>query len=238
MKINKQLAQERKRKGFTLVELLVVIAIISTLGALAFGPIMSRIEAAEKTEAMSNGKNLHIALLSFATENGNTFPSKSTSRDGSVVDSPEAAFQQIIDSGHVKEEKYFWNKANGRGLICSIDSPDNDGTLTAGENAWGYTKNLSIGGDGGAPLIYDSCKSVSTNTASFTTLPWKGQAIIIKVDASCEAYNISYTGNGALTDTGGEKLGSVDVNSGSSGKVDIFSIVPAYAEALATSGGS
>lgn len=233
MKINKQLTQERQRKGFTLVELLVVIGIISTLGALAFGPIMRHINTGDRTKAMSNGRNLHSALLGFSSENGNTFPTDATLRAGGTVATPEDAFQQLLEGGNVGEEKYFWNIANGRGGTCAMTPPDENGTLVAGENAWGYVKDLDPGNDGKSPLIYDSCTGVTGNTGTFTTLPWKGKAIIVKVDSSCEAKNITYTGE-ALGPNGAAKNGPVQENQGGTA-VDVFAAVPDYATPLATS---
>ena len=233
MKTNIQATQKRKRKGFTLVELLVVIAIIASLAGLSYGPIMKHLDSAAKTEAIANGKSLHSALLGFMGQNDNSFPNDDTGD----ADSAEDCLQQLVDGGFVGDEKYFWNKANGKGDICSINQPDNDGTLEANENAWGFTKNLDPGSDGSAPILYDSCTSASANTASFTTLTWKGQAVIVRIDGSCKSLGIDYTGP-PVGDDGAGKTGSVMEKRGSGGQqADIFAILPSYAVPLATTSG-
>jgi prepilin-type N-terminal cleavage/methylation domain-containing protein len=234
MKTNIQPTQKRKRQGFTLVELLVVIAIIASLAGLSYGPIMRHLDSAARSEAITNGKNLHSALLGFMGQNDNAFPNDDTGE----ADSAEACLQQLIDGDFVGDEKYFWNKANGKADICSINQPDNDGTLDADENAWGYTKNLDPGSDGSAPILYDSCLSASPSAGSFSTLSWKGKAIVVRVDASCKALDIEYGTGKPLTDTGGEKTGPITEKRGAT-EEDIFASLPTYAEPLATtSGGS
>ena len=234
MKTTIQPTQKRKRKGFTLVELLVVIAIIASLAGLSYGPIMRHLDSAARSEAISNGKNVHSALLGFMGQNDNSFPNDDTARGG-TADTAEACLQQLIDGGFVSEEKYFWNKANGKADICDIKKPDNNGTLEASENVWGYTKNLDPGSDGSSPILFDCCKSVSASTASFTTLPWKGKAIIIRVDGSCKALDIDYGVGQPLDENGDGKEGAVTEKRGGASDADIFAALPSYAEPFSTS---
>ena len=218
MKLNIQPTQKRKRQGFTLVELLVVIAIIASLAGLSYGPIMKHLESSARTEAISNGKMIHSALLGFMGQNDSTFPNEDT---GTAADTAEDCLQQLIDGDFVGEEQYFWNKANERADLCAITKPDNNGTLDKDENVWGYTRNLSPGSDTGAPILFDSCVGVD----SFDTAPWKGKAIVVKVDGSCVAMNITYTGK-PVSDDGTSQQGAVEQNGGSSGgKVSIFESV-------------
>ena len=48
----------KKSSGFTLIELLVVIAIIAILAAILFPVFAQAKEAAKKTKALSNGRQL------------------------------------------------------------------------------------------------------------------------------------------------------------------------------------
>ena len=62
------------RKGFTLIELLVVIAIIGALAALLF-PVFVRVrENGRRTTCISNERQLGLAFLAYAQDNGERLP--------------------------------------------------------------------------------------------------------------------------------------------------------------------
>lgn len=62
------------RKAFTLIELLVVIAIIAILAAILFPVFAQAREAAKKTQALSNLKQLGTATVMYATDNDDMLP--------------------------------------------------------------------------------------------------------------------------------------------------------------------
>ncbi len=67
------------KNGFTLIELLVVIAIIGILAGILL-PVLSRArESARKTQCMSSLKQVGMGLMMYANENGEQFPSTSSS---------------------------------------------------------------------------------------------------------------------------------------------------------------
>ena len=214
---NKKAARIRRapriKKGFTLVELLVVIAIISALAGLSYGPIMKQLNAAERIEAISNARSINTTLLVFYAQNDGNYPSEVTDLRNHGVTTANLLFQQILDSGHRDSEKFFWNSSNAKAGLGDINQPDENGTLTEGENVWDYVMNLTAD-DGSKPIFYDS----NTGGSTFTAETWDGKAVIALVDGAVSAEFINYTG--PLEPTPGNfAMGPVNNNAG----VDILS---------------
>ena len=88
------IAKSSRRKGFTLVELLVVIAIIVALAALATPQIFKALKRAALAEAISNSKQVKLALDSFATDFDGQYPSEDTAEyvsEGCLLYTSDAA---------------------------------------------------------------------------------------------------------------------------------------------------
>ncbi len=62
------------RRAFTLIELLVVIAIIAILAAILFPVFAQAKEAAKKTQALSNQKNLGMAFILYTSDYDDVLP--------------------------------------------------------------------------------------------------------------------------------------------------------------------
>jgi competence protein ComGC len=73
----KRLSLKRFRRNniaFTLTELLVVIAIITVLLALLLPALLKVKQMGQRIACMSNLRQIHIALVTYATENGGQYP--------------------------------------------------------------------------------------------------------------------------------------------------------------------
>jgi len=187
MNIHKKMTWETRR-GFTLVELLVVIAIIAALAGLSYGPVLKQLDSAKRTEAIVSGRSINTSLLVFFAANDRQFPNDSTSRNSTPIGNSHEAFQQLINSAIIDDEKFFWNSTNG-GVLGNVNEPINDGTLNQIENVWNYVMNVDAS-DGDIPIIFDS---IDTGT-TFTAETWDGRAIIGYVDGSVVAENIAFAG--------------------------------------------
>ena len=109
-----------RRRGFTLVELLVVIVIIASLAALSVPMIMGQVKKAAKAEAISNSKQIGIAMFEFESEYG-SFPDAGTLADlvlafptpavtGLAGADSNGYFKQLLHAGIVQSEEIFFAK--------------------------------------------------------------------------------------------------------------------------------
>ncbi|MEI8038069.1 MAG: prepilin-type N-terminal cleavage/methylation domain-containing protein [Verrucomicrobiota bacterium] len=154
-------ANPRMRSGFTLVELLVVISIIATLAGVGVPVIIAQKKKGDRSEAISNIKQVGLAMFSFETDY-TSYPCDST---GTTIDTASSGgtdtasqiqlsyansngfFLQLIKAGFIDTEKSFYAKAS------YTKKPDNvmTGTnaLAAGECGFSYV----MGADKSTPLV-------------------------------------------------------------------------------------
>lgn len=215
--------------GFTLVELLVVIVIIAALAGLSAPVILKQRKAADRTEAISNAKQIGLALFEFDSEYG-SFPDNNTAQDvkeatGTALDFggqfSNDYFRQLIATG-LKSEKPFWCKTKetprkGDDVI----SPGK--ALEAGEVGFGYvmatqTEGQTASGDPGRPVVVAPLFKAGTNW-EFDPEPYGEKAIILRLDSSATAETIrtdnkyvNIKGNRFLQTTGDETPWGNDMN--------------------------
>lgn len=188
--------------SFTLIELLVVIAIIAVLASIALPVFVSVQVKGAQTQALSNAKQIALALRLYASDNNGTYPAYLVNPDGTTTTNPPAlvsssndAFCQLFPT-YVRSEKIFWlAKSNW----CKPNPPDEQTdatlvvpstlTLASGENEWAYVLGLSDTSNPSVPLIADGFLDQSAHTYSKDSTAkggvWKGaNAIVIRADSS------------------------------------------------------
>jgi len=72
--MNEKLNRARGGRGFTLIELLVVIAIIAILAAILFPVFAQAKQAAKKTSALSNTKQLNLGIVMYVGDYDDMYP--------------------------------------------------------------------------------------------------------------------------------------------------------------------
>ena len=155
--------------------------------------------APDRTEAISNAKQIGLCLYEFEDEYGR-YPDGSTrarvKADTATLltlgdHSSNALFRQLIANG-AKTEKIFWAKT-----ATTSRRPDNiftsDATaLASGECAFSYIAGLSSTDDPGTPIVV--CPLIP-GTTRFDPKPFGGKAIILRVDSSARFEPIDRSGH-------------------------------------------
>jgi len=194
MKIN-----HKMRRGFTLVELLVVIVIIAALAGLTAPMVIRQRKKADQTEAVSNARQIGIALFEFETEYGN-FPDASTAKVVATNTDTQASsggtandrFRQLIRSGIAQAEGIFYCKT------VYSKKPDNafntdENALARGEVGYGMMvktddSGLSASGNPARPIVMAPFTAELGEKFDFEM--YDGKAVILKLDNSVSSIPI------------------------------------------------
>jgi prepilin-type N-terminal cleavage/methylation domain-containing protein len=187
--------------AFTLIELLVVISIIAILASIALPAFTSVQQRGKQTKALSNSKQIALALRLYGSDHDGVYPSTTVDASGNPtttdVGNSNAAFAQLFPT-YIKSEAIFYV---GGSRFCNPAPPDeqqdtatgpNTLTLAAGENEWAYVLHLNDTFNPSCPLLADGFASASGHTYSLdqSTIGgvWKGQtAIVVRADGSSGA---------------------------------------------------
>jgi prepilin-type N-terminal cleavage/methylation domain-containing protein len=188
------------RHGFTLVELLVVIVIIASLAALSAPMIMRQVKKAAQTEAISNSKQIGLAMFEFENDYG-SFPDSATLEDieeafpdavvkGAAGPNSNDYFRQLFQCGITQSEEMFYSKAKGtKKPDGNIESSTE--ALAAREVGFGYVMDgdagLSTAGNPSRVIIVTPLADDGTN---FDADPFDGNAVVLKIDQSVSALKI------------------------------------------------
>lgn len=187
------------RRGFTLVELLVVIVIIAALAGLTAPMVIRQRKKADQTEAVSNAKQIGLALFEFENEYSG-YPDAATAAavtaaTGSTLTiggtSANDYFRQLIAANFTQNEKMFYAK------IANVKKPDENITgteaLKAGEVGFGYLLNSTTGfsaaGNSSRPIVVTPLLANGTN-GQFDPDPFDSKAIVLRMDNSVTSITI------------------------------------------------
>ncbi len=218
-------APRKLRKGFTLVELLVVIAIIALLAGVAYGPILNQINKGHQMQALSNMKNVGVAMNEFKSNSrlGN-YPDDTTADRivklhsymagiGKLAgDTSNDYFRQLLSSESVTEGNFYAKiQTPAGGSTVSPDNVTDEGkALSAGEVGISYVlrkgdngKKVGIGSAvGGYPLMVtsvlpaeDGSTVVPANAVRFDAESFRGNVIIFKADQSASTLELDDNDN-------------------------------------------
>jgi prepilin-type N-terminal cleavage/methylation domain-containing protein len=188
------------RRGFTLVELLVVIVIIAALAGLTAPMVIKQRKKADQTEAVSNARQIGLAMFEFETAYG-SFPDSTTAT--TVKENTETQltlgtansndyFRQLIAAEVCQSEAMFYCKT------AFSKKPDNiyntsEKALASGEVGFGYIMNdqlaFSTAGNPArpivvAPLLYPF------ETGKFDTDLYDFKAVVLRIDNSVQSLPI------------------------------------------------
>jgi prepilin-type N-terminal cleavage/methylation domain-containing protein len=199
----------KSKLAFTLIELLVVITIIAILAGIAL-PVFTSVQIkGQQTKALSNAKQIALALRLYASDNNGLYPSYTLNQgqpSTTTVANSNEAFAQLFPT-YIQEEAIFWL---AKSAWCTANPPPetydaagtdpNVLTLAAGQNEWAYVLGLNDSSNPAMPLIADGFTGQSgPNTTHTYTVDqsvkggiWKAQkAIIVHADSSGVVANVT-----------------------------------------------
>jgi prepilin-type N-terminal cleavage/methylation domain-containing protein len=210
------------RGGFTLVELLVVIVIIAALAGLTAPMVIRQRKKADQVEALSNAKNIGLAMFEFEAEYGSypeigtgtiTTAAQITANTGNTCPATIAtsndAFRMLVAANFTESEQMFFCKTaySSKKPDGAIDKPGLTAakTLAKGDVGFGYlmestTKAFTSAGNPGrvlcaTPLAFTG-GTFTADTFDFGV--YDGKAVVLKMDNSAAVLNINATSKKAV----------------------------------------
>jgi prepilin-type N-terminal cleavage/methylation domain-containing protein/prepilin-type processing-associated H-X9-DG protein len=176
------------RRAFTLIELLVVIAIIAILAAILF-PVFARAkEAAKRTRALAQVRQLGASVMMYASDHDDLFP-PATLRDATSGSTP-VIWTQIV-------QPYIKNKE-------ILVAPGSDGTYA---EDWATRRSQSVGYSDATGV--DPLSSATPGGAGPGTEGFPGAASFSAAEEAARTGLFAVTPNGPKGDTTSKHRGYV-----------------------------
>lgn len=189
---------EKPRKSFGWHFWLLLVAVIAIMGFLTRPKVIRSPRKSDLTEAVSNLRQIGLALFEFETEYG-AYPNDETRAEvkretKSDLDlsgsSSNALFRQLIAANIIQSEQMFYAKGDG------IRKPDGDiapgHALESGEVGFGYIAGLKTEGNPSQVLAF--CPIIP-GTDRFDPKPFDGKAVVLRIDNSVTSLNINKEGD-------------------------------------------
>jgi prepilin-type N-terminal cleavage/methylation domain-containing protein len=191
------------RGGFTLVELLVVIVIIAALAGLTAPMVIRQRKKADQTEAVSNARNIGLALFEFETAYG-SFPDTTTADQVKTNTETQLTlgtanandfFRQLIAAEICQSEAMFYAKT------AFTKKPDDvyntsEKALAKGEVGFGYIMNgtaaFSTAGNPARPIVVAPL-AFPFQTGQFDLDYYDAKAVVLRIDNSVQSLQILRT---------------------------------------------
>ena len=209
--------------ALTLIELLFLLFLFAVLAAIAL-PVFMRVKTkGNEVKALSNVKQIVLAMRLYASDNNGDYPSfvlKNGEPTKKYVSDSNTAFAQLFPT-YVQEEKIFWQPHSAfcdpKGPDEVIDNPPKDtpvDTLKKGENGWAYVVGLNDTSNPAMPLVADGFADPKAHT--YTADPTKPggarkglMAAVANVDGSARMIPVNQQTMTIVGPNGGESRGDI-----------------------------
>ena len=148
---------------------------------------------ADMAYAVSNSKQIKLALDSFAMDNNGVYPNGETALKYGCPDdgSSNALFRQLFARGMTESEKIFWIKGS---QLCSKSRPDDETTsggvfdrgktLEPGDNGWAYVMDQTNTDNPSRPLLFASPPRGAG--LEFDPDLWDMKVVVLRIDGSAK----------------------------------------------------
>lgn len=160
-----------------------------------------------RPEVIANVKSLGLALFNFEQDFGK-YPDASTielvrKEDQTSLSlgtkSSNDFFRQLIAAGYTDSEKIFYAKIKGSKMPDNVMSGSH--ALEKGECGFSYMVGLDNAGNSGRPILVTP---LIPGTNRFDPIPFKGKAIILRIDNTCSVEPINKRGE--VIDSSGKHI--------------------------------
>ena len=221
--------------AFTLIELLVVITIIGILASIAL-PVFSSVQIrAAQTKVLAQAKQVALALKSYASDNGGTYPVQGTATNNPAYSGGTPAAGNYSNKDffplfptYVQVETIFANKYNYYNHVVPDNVIDAAGsaqskTLAAGENSFSYFEGLTDSLPASLPLVMDGGTATGTYTSAINTAGYdfgNNKVVVVHLDNSASLDTCTAAVSGSATTY--TDNGTDPTNTGTSTKINIL----------------